>query len=98
MASSLFCGQLPASDELIQRGWEEASPMVQQLSAHVPSAARDSQVQIPGADMVQLDKPCCGRRPTCKVEEMGMDVSSGPVFLSKKKRTGSRCQLRANPP
>ena len=27
-----------------------------------------------------------------------MDVSSGPVFLSKKSRIGSRCQLRASLP
>ena len=27
-----------------------------------------------------------------------MDVSSGPAFLSKKRRIGSRCQLRANLP
>ena len=29
---------------------------------------------------------------------MGTDVSSGPVFLSKKRRIGSRCRLRANLP
>ena len=44
---------------------------------------------IPGADMALLGTPCCGRRPTYKVEEDGHDVSSGPVFLSKKRRTGS---------
>ena len=33
-------------------------------------------------------KPCCGRHPTYKVEEDGHDVSSGPVFLSKKRRIG----------
>ena len=27
-----------------------------------------------------------------------MDVSSGPVFLSKKRRIGDRCELRANLP
>ena len=27
---------------------------------------------------------------------MGTDVSSGPVFPSKKRRIGSRCELRAN--
>ena len=30
-----------------------------------------SQVQIPGVDMAPLDKPCCGRHPTKKVEEDG---------------------------
>ena len=29
---------------------------------------------------------------------MGTDVSSGPVFLSKRRRIGSRCQIRANLP
>ena len=28
-------------------------------------------VQILGEDMAPLDKPCCGRRPTQKVEEDG---------------------------
>ena len=30
-----------------------------------------SPVRIPGADMVPHVKPCCGRRPTYKVEEDG---------------------------
>ena len=35
------------------------------------SAAWGSPVQIQGADMAPLIKPCCGRRPTYKVEEDG---------------------------
>ena len=34
-------------------------------------AARGSLVRIPGVDMALLGKPCCGRRPTYKVEEDG---------------------------
>ena len=36
--------------------------------------------------------------PHIKQRKMDMDVSSGPVFLSKKRRIGSRCQLRVNLP
>ena len=43
-------------------------------------------VWIMGADMAPLGTPCCGRRPTYKVEEDGHDVGSGPVFLSKKEK------------
>ena len=35
------------------------------------SAARGSPVRILGVDMAPLGKPCCGRRPTCKVEQDG---------------------------
>ena len=35
------------------------------------SVVQGSQVRIPGADMALLDKPCCGRHPTHKVEEDG---------------------------
>ena len=33
--------------------------------------AQGSLVRIPGADMALLGKPCCGRRPTNKIEEDG---------------------------
>ena len=35
------------------------------------SVAQGSPVQILAADMAPLGKPCCGRRPTYKVEEDG---------------------------
>ena len=35
------------------------------------SAAPGLSVRILGADMAPLGKPCCGRRPTYKVEEDG---------------------------
>ena len=53
--------------------------------------AQGSLVQIPGADMAPLVKPFCGRHLTYKVENLGTDVSSGPVFLRKKGRIGGRC-------
>ena len=39
--------------------------------ARSASAAWGSPVRILGADMALLGKPCCGRRPTYKVEEDG---------------------------
>ena len=46
--------------------------MAQRLNSHVLLLeARGSLVPIPGVDMAQLGTPCCGRRPTYKVEEDG---------------------------
>ena len=60
------------------------------IFAHSASVARGlpagSQVQI----YMLLIKPCCGRHPTYKIEEDGTDVSSGPIFLSKKRKIVSR--------
>ena len=39
--------------------------------AHSASAAQGLPVRIPGADTAPFGKPCCGRRPTYKVEEDG---------------------------
>ena len=38
---------------------------------HSASMSWGSLVRIPGADMAPLGRPCCGRRPTYKVEEDG---------------------------
>ena len=45
--------------------------MAQLLSSHVPLLGGGSLVRIPDADMAMLGKPCCGRRPTYKREEVG---------------------------
>ena len=50
------------------RGWPSGTAV---KCVHSASAARGSQVRIPGADMALLDKPCCSRGPTYKVEEDG---------------------------
>ena len=39
--------------------------------AHSASVAQGLRVQIPAADMAPLGKPCCGSRPTYKVEKDG---------------------------
>ena len=39
--------------------------------ARSTSAAQGSPVQISGAEVASLGTPCCGRRPTYKVEEDG---------------------------
>ena len=50
------------------RGWPGGAAV---KCAHSASAAQDSLVQIPGADIRTAVKPCCGRHPRHKVEEDG---------------------------
>ena len=55
------------------------------------SVAWGSLVWTLGVDLALLIKPCCGGRPTYKIEEDGhTDVGSGPVCLSKMRRIGNR--------
>ena len=53
---------------LNSRGWPGGAAV---KFAHFTSVAQGSLVRIPGVDMALLGKPCCGRRPTYKVEEDG---------------------------
>ena len=54
------------------------------------SAARGSPVRIPGVDMALLSKShAVAGIPHIKYRKMGTDVSSGPVFLSHKRRISS---------
>ena len=76
-----------------------AGPVAQQLSSHIPLRQPGvhqfgSRVQI----RHRLARHAVVGVPRIKQRKMGTDVSSGLVFLSKKRRIGSRCQLRANLP
>ena len=58
--------------------------------ARFAPAARGLPGQIPGADMAPLGKSdAVVGVPRIKYRKMGVDVSSEPVFLSKKRRFGS---------
>ena len=55
-------------------------------SAHSASAAWGSQVWIPGMDLHTTHQAQCGGIPFTKQKKSGTDVSSGTIFLTKKKR------------
>ena len=55
-------------DQKKGRGWPGGAAV---KCARSTLATRGSPVQIPGADMALLGKPCCGRHPTYKAEEDG---------------------------
>ena len=58
--------------------------------ARSASAAQGSLVSIPGANMVPLVKPCCGRHPTYKVEEDGHGCELSASLPQRKGRIGGR--------
>ena len=62
MCNSLYHYTFPVL-RIIYSGWPSGTAVEFTYSA---SAAW---VWIPGADVVPLGRPCCGRRPTYKVEE-----------------------------
>ena len=69
-----------------------ASPVVWQLSSSV--LLQRTPVHQFGSQAwtyTQIITSCCGRCPTYKIEEDDMNVSSGPIFLSKKRRIGRGC-------
>ena len=59
--------------------------------AHSTSVAWGLPVWILGVDMHHLASHAVGGVPHIKWRKMGVDVSSRPLFLSKKWRIGSRC-------
>ena len=52
----------------LKRGWRGGAVV---KCAHSALVAWGSPVRILGVDMALLGEPCCGRRPTFKVEEDG---------------------------
>ena len=64
--------------------------MAQSKFAHSALVAQGLQVWITGANMTLPVNHAVVGVPHIKWKKMGTDVSSGPIFLSKKRRIGSR--------
>ena len=64
-------------------------PVAQQLSSHIPLLGGPEFAGLDARmDMAPLGTPCCGRRPTYKVEEDGRMLAQGQASSAKKRRTG----------
>ena len=61
---------LPVMPSKMNKNWGWPSDAVVKFACST-SVAQGLPVQIPGADMAPLGKPCYGRCPTYKVEEDG---------------------------
>ena len=89
------CGEVPLKEHKLG----EPSPVAQRLSSC-------ALLQQPGVHqfrsgcrpMHHLSNHAVAGVPHTKQRKKGTDVSSRPVFLSKKRRIGSRCWPRANLP
>ena len=67
--------------------------------ARSASVAQGLPVQIPGVDLRTAHQAIAvAGIPHIKWRNMGTDISSGPIFLSKKRRIGRGCWLRPNLP
>ena len=67
---NLLGSQFPHIRHIKQSIWGQPGGTVVKC-VRSASVAQGSQVRILGADMTLLGMPCCGRRPTYKVEEDG---------------------------
>ena len=67
-----------------KKGGAEAGPVVQRLSSHFPFDGPGFAVQILGADLHTAWQAMLWQASHTEQRKMGTDVSSGPLFLSKK--------------
>ena len=80
--------QHSSSQKITERGWAGGTAVEFACSV---SAAQGSMVRIPGVDMHHSASHAVAGVLHIKERKMGKYVSSGPVFLSKKRRIGSSC-------
>ena len=69
--------------KILHRGWPGG---VVVKFTRFTSVAQGSQVQIPGVGLHATDPAMLKLHPTYKIVEVGIDVSSATVFLTKKKQ------------